>query len=122
MKTIFSITLLLMALSPLAHAKSHHTIKAVKISPTHKYHQVKQQKYVKVKTNTISKNNPRTGVKIGGLIGGVIGHNASTGRDKILSTVAGVIIGSTIGHQVEKLTSTHKANVYRKVIHKKPHH
>jgi uncharacterized protein YcfJ len=39
-----------------------------------------------------------TGTVVGGLIGAVIGHGISGGRDRSLGTVAGAVIGGAIGH------------------------
>lgn len=39
------------------------------------------------------------GTVVGGLIGAVIGHGISGGRDRALGTVAGAVIGGAIGHE-----------------------
>ncbi|MEP1551849.1 MAG: glycine zipper 2TM domain-containing protein [Paraglaciecola sp.] len=125
MKTLLTSTLLLLALSPLAQAKNHHTVKVVKTVPTHKYQVVKQPKYVQAKTIKVSHKKPNTGVIIGGVVGGVvgglIGHNTSTHQNKVVGTIAGAIIGSALGHQIDKVTDSHHTKVYKKVTHNKRH-
>ncbi|MEO9945445.1 glycine zipper 2TM domain-containing protein [Paraglaciecola sp.] len=121
MKTLLTSTLLLLALSPLAQAKNHHTVKVVKTVPTHKYQVVKQPKYVQAKTIKVSHKKPNTGVIIGGVVGGLIGHNTSTHQNKVVGTIAGAIIGSALGHQIDKVTDSHHTKVYKKVTHNKRH-
>lgn len=121
MKLLLSSTLLLLALSPLANAKNHHTVKVVKTVPAHKYQVVKQPKYVQVKTIKVSHKKPNTGVIIGGVVGGLIGHNTSTHQNKVLGTIAGAIIGSTLGHHIDKVSDNHHTKVYKKVTHNKRH-
>lgn len=120
MKTLLTSTLLLLALSPLAQAKNH-TVKVVKTVSAHKYQVVKQPKYVQAKTIKVSHKKPNTGVIIGGVVGGLIGHNTSIHQNKVLGTIAGAIIGSALGHQIDKVTDNHHTKVYKKVTHNKRH-
>jgi uncharacterized protein YcfJ len=40
------------------------------------------------------------GTLLGGLLGGVLGHNLAGGEDRGLATAAGVVVGGLIGHEV----------------------
>ena len=42
------------------------------------------------------------GTVLGGIAGGVIGHQIGSGRGKTVATIAGTIGGAVIGHEVEK--------------------
>lgn len=46
------------------------------------------------------------GAVAGGVVGGVIGHQASEGHGKDVATVAGAVLGGLAGHQVEKRVRT----------------
>lgn len=42
------------------------------------------------------------GTVIGGVVGGVLGHQVGGGRGKDVATVAGVVGGAMVGHELEK--------------------
>lgn len=46
------------------------------------------------------------GMAIGGVVGGVLGHQIGGGTGKDLATVGGVAAGGYVGHQMEKKTYT----------------
>lgn len=52
------------------------------------------------------------GLVLGGVLGGVVGHNIARGRDNDAVVIAGTLLGATIGHdlghtQVAPVTRTH---------------
>ena len=50
-----------------------------------------------------SDNQPiNTGTVLGGLAGGVVGHQVGSGRGKAAATVVGVIGGAAVGNEIEK--------------------
>lgn len=50
-----------------------------------------------------------TGAVVGGVVGGVLGNQVGGGRGKKAATVAGVIGGAMIGHQMERNTQPRNA-------------
>jgi uncharacterized protein YcfJ len=46
------------------------------------------------------------GMAIGGVVGGVLGHQVGGGTGRDLATVGGVAAGGYVGHQMEKKTYT----------------
>jgi uncharacterized protein YcfJ len=56
--------------------------------------------------------NPRT--VVGGLAGGVIGHQFGGGKGKTAATVAGAVAGGVVGNQIDKKNA--EATRYRIVI------
>ena len=53
------------------------------------------------------------GMVIGGIAGGVLGHQVGSGRGKDVATVAGVAGGAYVGNQVEKNQKTTTSYVVR---------
>ncbi len=47
-----------------------------------------------------SGNDGAGGLVLGGLLGGVIGHNVAHGRDRDAAVLAGTLLGATIGHDM----------------------
>ena len=53
------------------------------------------------------------GMVIGGIAGGVLGHQVGSGRGKDVATVAGVAGGAYVGNEVEKKNKTTTSYVVR---------
>ncbi len=51
-------------------------------------------------------SNPNAGLVIGGIIGGIAGHQVGGGRGKDVATVAGTIIGAAVGQDVARKSGT----------------
>ena len=64
-----------------------------------------------------SGSNSGTGIGVGaiagGVVGGVLGNQVGGGRGKQLATVAGVVGGAMVGHEIEQRNAQSQANVYQ---------
>ena len=82
----------------------------------HPHHSVAKTVYVNHHNQRYHRNDRIAGVLIGGIIGGLLGNQIGYGDERPITTMGGIVIGSTLGSSI-----AHR-RYNRRVVHYNPHY